>query len=234
MKLNNYDPIARYYDFLSRLVFGRSEVNAQVEMLKYVVAGSRVLIVGGGTGWILAELAAIHPAGLRITYIEPSACMMALSKKRDCRQNEVSFVSMPVGQWVTEERYDCILTGFVFDNFTVDHCAMVFRLLHDLLREDGYWLFAEFFLEKGQGKWWQALMLKSMYWSARLICRVEARELADTEPLFEVAGYRPLETRFHYYRFIKSIAYQKVGGLSGKWADVYAVGAFKIKNSRLR
>ena len=209
MKRNNYDPIARYYDFLSRLVFGRSEINAQVEMLKYVGGGSRVLIVGGGTGWILEELAAIHPAGLRITYVEPSGVMMALSRKRDCRKNEVSFVSLPVEQWVSEGRYDCILTGFVFDNFTAAHSAMVFRLLHDLLRAGGYWLFAEFFLEKGRGKWWQALMLRSMYWSARLICRVEASELADTDPLFAAAGYKKLEMRFHYYRFIKSIAYQK-------------------------
>src|SRR5580692_1554130 len=103
---NNYDPIAGSYAFLSRLVFGQAEVNAQVELLRYIGPGSRVLIVGGGTGWILEKLAAIHPSGLRITYVESSANMIALTKKRDWRQNEAQLVQLPIEQFVTEERYD--------------------------------------------------------------------------------------------------------------------------------
>ncbi len=211
MKFNNYDPIARYYDWLSRLFFGRSEIDAQVGMLKYVAAGSRVLIVGGGTGWILEELAAIHPAGLRIVYVEPSGKMMDLSRNRNYGENDVVFVQLPVEQWVTEERFDVILTGFVFDNFTADRTGFVFRLLDGLLRGGGYWLFAEFCLQKGVGKFWQALMLKTMYWSARLVCRVEASQLTDAEPLFAAAGYRQLERAYYYARFIKAIVYEKAG-----------------------
>lgn len=207
---NNYDPIAGSYDLLSRLVFGQAEINAQVELLRYIGPGSRILIVGGGTGWILERLAAIHPSGLRITYVESSANMMALTKKRNCGHNEVVLVQLPVEQFVTEERYDAILTGFLFDNFSVDSATQVFHTLHALLKNEGYWLFADFYYHKGKGKLWQSLMLQSMYTSARLVCHVEAKELTDTEPLFTAAGYRQVYSAFHYGRFIKSIAYQKI------------------------
>jgi ubiquinone/menaquinone biosynthesis C-methylase UbiE len=206
---NNYDPIANYYDLLSRLVFGRTEIRAQVEMLGYLQAGSRVLVVGGGTGWILEEFAAIYPDGLHITYVEPSDRMMALAKKRDWRDNTVLFVQLPVERFVTEDRYDCILTGFVFDNFCPELTEMVIGLLHPLLKDRGYWLFADFYCPKKEGKLWQQVMLRSMYLSARLILKVEASRLTDTEPLFALAGYRQVWTGFHYGRFIKSIVYQK-------------------------
>jgi ubiquinone/menaquinone biosynthesis C-methylase UbiE len=209
---NNYDPVAGCYDFLSRLVFGQAEVAAQIELLKYINPGNQILIVGGGTGWILEKLAAVHSSGLRITYVESSCNMMALSKKRDWRQNDVDFVLLPVEQFVTEERYDSILTGFLFDNFSTESADMVFHLLHPLLKSRGYWLFADFYYHKGEGALWQALLLKSMYIAARLICGVEGRYLADMEPLFAAAGYRQLYTFSHYRRFIKSIVYQKEFG----------------------
>ena len=76
---NNYNTIAGYYDFLSRTIFQRSIINAQVALLSYIKPNSTVLIVGGGTGWILEK---IEPAGLEITYVEISENMLALSRKR--------------------------------------------------------------------------------------------------------------------------------------------------------
>ena len=206
---NNYDPVAWCYDFLSQILFGQAEINAQVELLHYSKPGNQILIVGGGTGWILEKLSAVHPAGLRITYVESSFNMMSLSKKRDWQQNDVVFVQSPVEQFDTQERYDCILTGFFFDNFSKQAAETVFLSLHRFLKSGGYWLFSDFYYRKHEGKLWQAFLLKSMYISARLICKVDGRELADIEPLFITNKYRECFTAFHYWRFIKSIVYQK-------------------------
>ena len=51
MKRTGWDRIARIYDRLARLVYGRQIVRAQVDLLEHISPGSRVLIVGGGTGW---------------------------------------------------------------------------------------------------------------------------------------------------------------------------------------
>jgi spermidine synthase len=79
----NYDNSASFYDGLSRLVFGRTLIAAQVAFLSSIPKNAKVLIIGGGTGWILEEITRLYPSGLTITYVEISANMMALSQKRN-------------------------------------------------------------------------------------------------------------------------------------------------------
>ncbi|MDB5150556.1 MAG: methyltransferase protein, partial [Mucilaginibacter sp.] len=114
----NYDNSAWFYDRLSRLIYGRALVNAQVYLLNFVPAGSKILIAGGGTGWILEELSKIHPAGLDITYVEISANMTALSQKRQTGQNEVVFINEAVEKVkLLLLDFDVVITPFLFDNF---------------------------------------------------------------------------------------------------------------------
>ncbi len=182
---------------------------AQVELLGYVKAESRTLIVGGGTGWILEEIADRYPTGLRITYVECSGEMMRRAKRRRIGENVVSFVALPVEEFVTDERFDCILTGFVFDNFSGELAGRVMRRLCPMLTRDGCWLFADFYYRRGEGRFWQGLMLATMYFSARLICRVDARELPDMDGLFEQAGLVPAQVLWYYKGFIKAVAYRR-------------------------
>jgi SAM-dependent methyltransferase len=207
--VNNYDPIARYYDFLSRLFFGRSEILAQVELLGYVAAGSRMLIVGGGTGWILEEVADRYPAGLRITYVESSGEMMRRARRRHVGASVVSFVELPIEAFVTDERYDCILTGFLFDNFSAGLAERVVGWLCPMLESDGCWLFADFYYRRRESRFWHGLMLRVMYFSARLICKVDARELPDMDDLFAQAGFVPVRVSWYYRGFIKAVAYRR-------------------------
>ena len=206
---NNYNPVAGYYDLMIQLIFGKTEVNAQVDMLQFVFPGSRLLIVGGGTGWILEKLAGIHTSGLHITYVEPSVSMMARARKRNSGSNKVSFVEMLIEDFGTEERYDCILTGFLFDNFYQEHAARIVASLDGLLVEGGYWLFTDYYYPRRGGSWWQGLLLRSMYWSARWICRVEADELPDMKAVFNGVGYLAIFSKFYYHGFIQSVAYRK-------------------------
>src|SRR5579872_3233180 len=108
---NNYDAIARYYDRIHHLFYGQAEIHAQVELLEYVQPGDRVLIVGGGTGWILEKLADKFPSGLEITYIEGSNRMMELTRKRNCGGNRVELVTAAIEDWKGQKEYDCVLTG---------------------------------------------------------------------------------------------------------------------------
>lgn len=206
---NNYDPVARYYDFLSQLVFGKTEINAQVEMLDQVRPGDKLLIVGGGTGWILEKLAAVFPDGLEITYVESSRVMMALAKKRKIGRLSVSFVTQPIEQYVTGERFDCILTGFLFDNFSQELAERIVRNLDVLLVDGGYWLFAELHYSSEGGKWWHGMLLWSMYWAARWICRVEADRLPDMDACFGAVGYEVVRRSFYYRGFIMGVVYRK-------------------------
>src|SRR4051812_8861289 len=93
---DNYNNIAIFYDQLSAFIFGKAIFNAQRFMLQMVPPCSTVLLVGGGTGWILEELAKKYPSGLKITYIDSSSKMILLSGKRNVGKNKVIFMQADI------------------------------------------------------------------------------------------------------------------------------------------
>ena len=207
--LNNYDKIANQYDFLSRLVFFKSQVQAQVDQLKYIPEKSSILIVGGGTGWILEELAKVHPSGLDIVYVEISQKMIALSKTRDVGNNNVEFVHLGIEDFKTDLLFDAILTPFLFDNFVKNRAETVFHFLDSRLKKSGLWLFVDFSLNPKNGKWWKFLILKSMYVFFKLIGIVETNSLIDIHPWFKNEAYSIVNQQFYYGSFISATVYQK-------------------------
>lgn len=206
---NNYDPIARYYDVLSRLVFFRSQVRAQTDQLSMIAPRSKILIVGGGTGWILEEIAKIHPSGLSITYVEISEEMLVLSKKRNKQDNEVIFIHAAAEGFKTTVTYDVIITAFLFDNFSAPTIKKVFASLNGTLAPSGYWLFTDFYYAAGSGKNWKWFLLKSMYLFFSHVSNIEAKMLINTEGFFAEDFYQPVKTTDYYGGFIKAIIYQK-------------------------
>jgi len=204
----NYNKVARYYDFLSRLVFRKSIVKAQVGLLKFIPANSSMLIVGGGTGWVLEEISKIHPEGLQITYVEISSVMIELSQKRDYKKNKVQFVNQPFENYVDNSKYDIVLTAFLFDNFLENKILFIFNKLDELLKNEGIWLFADFAYKKNKALIWQKLLLKTMYLFFRLTCNIEARGLTNMSVFF-TPHYDKIFEAYYYSRFIKSTAYKK-------------------------
>jgi ubiquinone/menaquinone biosynthesis C-methylase UbiE len=207
--LNNYDRIAPYYDRLSRLVFFKSQVNAQINQLKYLPEHAEILIVGGGTGWILEEIARVRTAGMKITYVEIAEKMINLAKNRNRASNEVHFYHSGIEDFQINPSFDVILTPFLFDNFMEERAAFVFDKLDRSLIEKGLWLMVDFNISGKRGVWWKHLLLKSMYTFFRLIRMVEAVDLVDMKPYFSRKPYQVLEERYYYNGFIKAVVYQK-------------------------
>jgi len=209
MSLNNYDLIADYYDGLSRLVFLNRQTKAQMEQLSHLKPGSSILIIGGGTGWILDELTKLFPSGLSITYIEISGKMLERSKKRDLGNNKVTFLNLPIEEFESKKTFDVIQTAFLFDNFSEERAKKVFEKLDGFINPVGLWLFCDFQYDKKPGRSWQWLLLKSMYLFFKFISDVEADELVNMEATFAGFGYDQLNSETYYGNFIKAIVYRK-------------------------
>jgi ubiquinone/menaquinone biosynthesis C-methylase UbiE len=209
MKTNNYDAVAGSYGFLSRLVFFKAQVNAQIEQLQYIPAGSSVLIVGGGTGWILEEIAKVHHAGLQIVYVELSDKMLDLAKKRSCGSNQVAFVRGDIEHYTYSHVFDVIHTAFLFDNFEESRATRVFQLLVNQLKVDGLWLYTDFKIEAGVGSGWKQALLRAMYGFFNTIAQVEAKKLPAMERLFSKSGCRVIARKQYYKGFIESIIFHK-------------------------
>ncbi|WP_214072137.1 class I SAM-dependent methyltransferase [Mucilaginibacter sp. dw_454] len=203
---SNYDNSAWFYDRLSKVVYGNALVNAQVYLLQFVKPNSSILIAGGGTGWILDELAKQYSSGLKITYVEISANMMALSKKRNWGNNEVTFIIGPVEEIAIGNQFDVVFTPFLFDNFREDTLQKVFDRLHQRLKPGGIWLNTDFQLT---GKWWQNILLKSMFLFFRLLCRIETSVLPDINKQFKKSDYEVIAEKTFFGTFVISTALRK-------------------------
>jgi ubiquinone/menaquinone biosynthesis C-methylase UbiE len=203
---SNYDNSAAFYDQLSRIVYGKALVKAQLYLLKMVSPNSSVLIVGGGTGWILEELSNIHYSGLSITYVEISSRMTALAQKKNTGINKVTFINDAIEQTPVGQIYDVVITPFLFDNFTEDTLQKTFEHMHSQLKPKGLWLCTDFQLT---GKLWQKLLLKSMYLFFKVLCGIETLTMPDIEMQFVKHSYRRLTAQTFYGEFIISTEYQK-------------------------
>lgn len=206
---NNYDAAAPFYDYLAQLIFGKALIRSQRFLVENIQSNSSVLIVGGGTGWILEEIASIQPDSIKITYVEISGKMIALSKKRNFGQNEVKFIHQPIEEVVFIQQFDVILTPFLFDNFLENRISKVHTLLHQQLKNGGLWLLADFQVQQNYKSVWQRFLLQSMYWFFGWLCNVEGENLVEIQPYFNAKKYIFLKEKTFYSGFIISKIYQK-------------------------
>jgi ubiquinone/menaquinone biosynthesis C-methylase UbiE len=201
----NYDNSASFYDRLSRLVFGKALVNAQTWLLPRIPENATVLIVGGGTGWILEEITKLHPSGLNITYVEISAKMMALSRKRGTGANNIEFINKAVENAGLPADFDVVITPFLFDNFTEESLTGIFQHIRQTLKPGGMWFNIDFQLT---GKWWQYVMLKSMLLFFKVLCGVPSWRLPDVGKQFGKFGYEVVDEKNFFGDFVVSRMYK--------------------------
>jgi ubiquinone/menaquinone biosynthesis C-methylase UbiE len=203
---SNFENAATFYDRLSRLVYGKALLNAQRHFLDYIKPSSNILIIGGGTGKIMEQITALYNEGLSITYVEISAKMMALSKKRAHGNNKVTYINQAIEEVLLERNFDVIITSFFFINFKQENVDRLFDHIQVFLKPGGLWLNTDF---QSVGKWWQGFLLKSMFWFFKLICNIETTHLPKTAESFYRYGYQLKDDRTFFSTFIKSAVYLK-------------------------
>jgi ubiquinone/menaquinone biosynthesis C-methylase UbiE len=202
----NYDRTAWFYDALSRLVYGDTLIKAQIHLLHHIPANAHVLIIGGGTGQIVESIAQIHPTGLNITYVEISAKMIALAGKRNTGANSIVFIAQPIENINSADKFDVIITAFLFDNYTDEVLKGTFPHISGMLKPGGLWLNTDFQLT---GRWWQRVLLKGMYSFFKLFSKIEASEVPDVKAYFEGLGYQLVEKGIFYRDFVVAEGWRK-------------------------
>ena len=203
----NYDAVAGFYDPLARLVFGNAIREAQTFLLPEIPKEARILIAGGGTGWILEEITRLNPGALHITYVEISEKMIGMAKKRYTASNEVIFINGAIQEVNLEGQFDVVLTPFLFDNFSETTIKKAFRKMNYHLKAGGLWLFSDFKTE-GQSLAHQ-ILLKVMYLFFSSLCKLETTTLHDPSTIFLQQGYTPTLQKTFFSNFIYSVVYQK-------------------------
>lgn len=179
----NFNWIAPVYDGLKAIVFGRSLERAQVLLLDRIPAGASVLIVGGGTGWLLESLLRRGHTG-RVTYLETSGQMIARTSRRVLDRQLLGTIEFQRGDETTLSpgaRFDVVMTPFVLDLFTAQTLRQ--RLLPRLtaaLNPGGQWFITDFVLTTNG---WQNALIQAMIYFFRLTAGIETRRLVDWQAL---------------------------------------------------
>lgn len=203
---HNYDTVAWCYDRFSRLVFGNTQVDAQVYLLPFIPAGAHVLIAGGGTGWILEEIAKVHPSGLTITYVDVSEKMIALAQKKDVGNNTVSYHTAGVEELFPSRKYDVVITPFLFDNFKPDKAISLFAAIDKMLTPNAFWLYTDF---QNTGRQSHRLLMRVMYIFFGICCGIKATHMPDMERYFSDSIYNIVVQKMYMNSFINSVVYKK-------------------------
>lgn len=204
----NYNVIAPFYDNLSRLIYRNAIVNAQKLLVDAIPANSAILIIGGGTGWILEEISKKHPAGLQITYVDISEKMIALARPRNTGSNNVVFLNNDIQDVAINDMFDIVITPFILDNFATATLNIVFDKIDSCLVPGGLWLFSDFRVSDNRNLW-QRFLLRTMYLFFKILCNIEANELPDTNSLFNKNGYKVISSKTFFKNFICSCIYVK-------------------------
>ena len=185
-------------------MYGKTLINAQLCLLPAIQPGARILIAGGGTGWILEEITKRHPSGLSITYIDASIKMIALSKKCDTGNNRVTYITAAIEMAPLDAVYDIVLTPFLFDNFGDAGLHKLFAHIDKHIAADGLWLYSDF---QNTKVLWQKAMLRAMYFFFRISCGIETDRLPDAAACFAAFGYERKEQHRYMDGFILSAIY---------------------------
>lgn len=205
----SYDTIAGVYDTLAGIFIGKALRDAQIYLVQYIPERAKILIAGGGTGWILEEITRIHNKGLQIDYLDISANMISKARKRDVGQNQVRFINQTAEENFEGNNYNIILTPFFFDNFKEPTMRSIFNRLHQKLQYNGLWLYADFQVA-GEHQFFQKSLLSIMYTCFRAFCNIEANHLPDVITQFAKDGYKLIHHKTFKKEFIISSIFKKV------------------------
>lgn len=203
----DFSRVARVYDWLASLVFGRAQRRAQLAALRagLPLAGPapHVLVLGGGPGWVLTELLRQCPAA-RVLYLETSAAMLSQAKARLARYapEKAAQVAFRLGSERNlrpEEQFDAISTFFVLDCFTLTEFPAAMARLQAARRPGAPWLVADFLPPRN---WWQRGLLRAMYLFFKAAVGLRARQLPPWPSALAKLGNTTIYESEFYFGFI--------------------------------
>ncbi|MDX5319860.1 MAG: methyltransferase, partial [Bacteroidota bacterium] len=185
---NDYNRLAPFYDWLGHSVYFGQIGRSQREYLNQIPKGSRILFIGGGTGFLLNDLLETAEPS-EIVYIEKSSQMIRKSIKACTHPDKakVTFIHGTQEDLKPEDSYDVILTFFFFDQFRLFTIEKIFLQLEMHLKDEGLWLWADFIPPQ---TWWQKVLMKTMIVFFKFTTELGTNEVFSVPELFSPRGYR--------------------------------------------
>ena len=207
-----FDRVAPIYDLLAQLVFGNRLNRAKVQFFSHICPGERVLIIGGGTGWILPQiLEKIGETG-SVLFVEASAKMMSKARHRirlHPMRNRVRFLHGRHDAIPVDHEFDHIHTHFFLDLFDQEGLQEAIGSLDGFLPLGGKWFLTDFSPPRHSWNFLGRWLIGLMFLFFRVVCGIDGKKLPDYHSALEQAAYGKLAERTIWDGMIGSFLYQK-------------------------
>jgi tRNA (cmo5U34)-methyltransferase len=197
-----FDFLVPFYDRLARLIIGNEIITSQLHFLKCFRGCTRILILGGGSGWLLDSLCKACPE-LRIDYIDLSGGMINAARKRLGNTDHVQFIQGTEND-IPDRLYDGVITNFYLDMFDEDKLTVVIEKIKSVLNNPTIWVITDFVNDQKGHR----IMLWWMYRFFRFVTRIDAAHLPDWQNQMSIAGGKLLESKVFKNGFITTNRYQ--------------------------
>lgn len=198
-----YNRLSVGYDLLARVMIGKSVQESQRFGLPLLKDRRKVLILGGGTGWILPDIAKINST-LQIDYVDVSANMIHRTQSR--LNNLPLSVRCICGteSSIPDADYDCVITGFYLDHFNDSQLPEVIRHIQGKLNGGAYWLATDFCVNN----FWQHQYIRSLYLIFGWLTGIDAKQLPAWQQALVMAGGKLQVTKTWKRNWIQTSVYQ--------------------------
>ena len=208
---SGFHRVASFYDWLARLIYGNALEQAQRSLLPHLPPQGRVLVIGGGSGWLLEQLL---KTGLQldILYIDAAPAMLQRAQHRYARfrqphQCKAVFRLGTEQALQPQEQFDAVYTPFLLDLFPPRRLQQLMERLADALTPQGTWLFADFWPQQQPPPYWQKLLVWGMYTFFGAVSGVKARQLPDYASHFKALGFQELYSHSFYKGMVQAKAF---------------------------
>lgn len=206
--MNNYNRIAWFYDALARVVFGGSILQSQKDFLHVLKPDDRILIVGGGSGQVLAAMSDLK-IPLKVDFVEPSAQMIEKAKRRMSAgsQVEINYYQEKFQNFETKSTYDCICCFYFLDLFNESNLSHHLSHISKLMKWNGILLVSDFQILPNQKL--HLLLSRLMHLFFKMTTNLESNRL---ENIRSIVAQHDFDCQLHteyFGQFIFSAAYRK-------------------------
>ncbi|MFI5150360.1 MAG: class I SAM-dependent methyltransferase [Bacteroidia bacterium] len=209
-----FNRLAPYYDTCVHLLFGQALEKAQLHFLNKDILYNKILILGGGTGFLLPVLLRKNP-GAQICYLDISSAMISKARARVEKEfpqgsGQIDFICGSYSDLHSGFRAELIITPFVLDCFPKDELEIVIQTLSLNLIPGGKWLFVDFVKPVSiLPRIFSFLLIRPLYAVFNLISGLGLKKLPDYAVIFNTYGFKLRAEAAYCASLVKARMYER-------------------------
>jgi|GEM_PF-5717143 len=188
-----FDTIAKYYNFLEILAFGRILYGTRIYLLNRTSNPFNILLVGEGTGCFSRYLVNCYPKS-SITILDSSNRMIKIMRGQNqiSKVQNITILQQDYFKYTPGIKYDLVFTNFFLDCFKSSDILEIVGKIRLMLNETGEWQDVDFTMPHKKNLLnykYNQLIFKVLYNSFRLICKIESVSIKDLDLNYQKLGF---------------------------------------------